>query len=79
MAPVQIGDTGWTVQDWDKQWPAVFCYDKRELTLEPNGTDAYIEFDEGNPYRYNHVSCMIPHEVLAEYLRRNGYEVKKNP
>lgn len=79
MIPKKIGETGWTVQDWDQQFPAVFAADRKELTIEINGTDIYVEFDEGSPYRYNMVGCTIPLEVLAEVLKRNGYDVEKKP
>lgn len=80
MIPKPIGETGWTVQDWDSQWSPVFSSNRKdELSLEMNGSDVYVEFDEGNPYRYNRVSCTVPLEVLAEVLRRNGYEVQKKP
>lgn len=77
MIPKKIEGTDWTVQDWDSQWPPVFSSTTRELTVEVDQDgDACVEFEHSN-YRNDTVRCYIPLDVLAEVLRRNGYDVLK--
>ena len=79
MIPKKIGETGWTVQDWDSQWPAVFtCTEERpgtyDLTIEVDRDgDAHVEFlvDSDSDFGGTRgVRAYIPLDVLAEVLRR---------
>lgn len=77
MIPKKIGETGWTVQDWDQHWPPVFAREsdplRQDVSIEVRDGEAWVEVDVG--YAPGTTFTCIPLEVLAEVLRRNGYTV----
>lgn len=79
MSDKQVGD--WTFRDWDSTFPLMVCGPKDDMTLELDGECMCMDFQHPTYTDFgpssDHVRQCIPLEVLAEFLRCQGYTVEK--
>ena len=72
-----IGD--WDFKTWDGKFDAI-VYGPGNKSIEVIDGQACFEHDvrsDGWGGGYNTVQLYVPLEVLAEFLRRNGYRVER--
>lgn len=80
MGVQKIEGTEWNVEDWDFHWPEVYsCGSTTRIEVQKDG-DVEIEHEtrDYSTFRgYTDTRVYVPLAVLAEVLRRNGYNVSR--